>query len=117
MIKNGYTYKSIIESHFNTNLPFLNPNFNLNNLSKEIGLPKHIISSFINQEYRIGFRKLINQKRVDYLIENFKKPEWKNLTLEAIANESGFKNRSTFIINFKEVTGKNPFEYFKNIKQ
>jgi AraC-like DNA-binding protein len=113
---NDFEYKSIVESHFNTNLPFLNPNYNLNNLSKAIGLPKHIISTFINQEYGIGFRKFINQKRVHYLIENFIKPEWKNLTLEAKANESGFKNRSTFIINFKEVTGKNPFEYFKNIK-
>jgi AraC-like DNA-binding protein len=113
---NDFEYKSIVESHFNTNLPFLNPNYNLNNLSKAIGLPKHIISTFINQQYGIGFRKFINQKRVHYLIENFIKPEWKNLTLEAKANESGFKNRSTFIINFKEVTGKNPFEYFKNIK-
>jgi hypothetical protein len=38
-------------------------------------------------------------------MENFNKPEWQNLTLEAIGNESGFRNRSTFIINFKGVTG------------
>jgi hypothetical protein len=28
------------------------------------------------------------------------------ITLEAIENESGFRNRSTFIINFKGVRGK-----------
>jgi hypothetical protein len=28
------------------------------------------------------------------------------ISLEAIENESGFRNRSTFIINFKGVTGK-----------
>jgi len=62
----------------------------------------------------MGFRKFINEKRVAYIIENSKKPEWKNLTLEAISIESGFGNRSTFIKNFKEVTGKNPLQYFKN---
>jgi YesN/AraC family two-component response regulator len=36
------------------------------------------------------------------------------ITLEAIGNESGFRNRSTFIINFKGVTGENPSEYFKS---
>jgi hypothetical protein len=36
------------------------------------------------------------------------------ITLEAIENESGFRNRSTFIINFKGV-GENPSEYFKSI--
>jgi AraC-like DNA-binding protein len=52
--------------------------------------------------------------RVEYVMENFNKPEWQNLTLEAIGNESGFRNRSTFIINFKGVTGENPSEYFKS---
>jgi hypothetical protein len=28
-------------------------------------------------------------KEVEYIMENFNKPEWQNLTLEAIENESG----------------------------
>jgi len=113
-VQTNLKYKEIINSHFKQNLPFLNPDYNLNILVDEVQIPRHLLSTFINQEYGIGFRKFLNQKRIDYILENFNKTEWKNLTLEAIANESGFKNRSTFINNFKEVTGKNPLEYFKN---
>ncbi|MEK8180807.1 helix-turn-helix domain-containing protein [Flavobacterium buctense] len=107
-------YKEAIEQFFRANLPFLNPNYSLDNLVDDLKIPKHTLSSFINQEYGMGFRKFLNSKRVEYLLENYKKPEWKNHTLEAIANESGFKNRSTFILNFREFTQKKPLEYFKD---
>jgi YesN/AraC family two-component response regulator len=92
---------------------FLNPDYSLNDLVDEIKVPRHLLSSFINQEYGLGFRKFLNRKRLSML--------WKisinlngKITLEAIGNESGFRNRSTFIINFKGVTGENPSEYFKS---
>ena len=112
---NSSKYKVSLESHFKSNAPFLNPNYSLDDLVREINIPKHVLSSFINQEYGMGFRKFLNSRRVAYILENYQQPKWKNLTFEAIANESGFKNRSTFILNFKEVTKKTPMEYFKEL--
>ncbi len=37
----------------------------------------------------------------------------KHLTIEAIANEVGFKSRVTFLTAFKRVTGLTPTEYRK----
>jgi AraC-like DNA-binding protein len=107
-------YKEKVDQHFKKNSSFLNPNYHLDDLVEEIKIPRHQLSSYINQEYGMNFRNFINKKRIEYIIENYHKPEWKNLTLEAIANESGFSNRSTFILNFKTHTGKSPKEFFKN---
>lgn len=114
IIEKNVVYKKKIEDHFNQNVPFLNANYCLNDLVDEIHIPRHTISAFINQEYGVGFRKFINLKRVAYIIENFNQPQWQHLTLEAIANDAGFVNRSTFILNFKECTGQTPAAYFKN---
>jgi AraC-like DNA-binding protein len=114
VIHRNIEYKEKIDMYFKEHQPFLNPDYSLSQLVDAIQIPQHLLSSFINQEYGMGFRKFINEKRVAYIIENSKKPEWKNLTLEAISLESGFGNRSTFIKNFKAVTGKNPLQYFKN---
>lgn len=107
-------FKEIVDNHFKKNNSFLNPTYHLDDLVEEIKIPRHQLSSYINQEYGMNFRNFINKKRIEYIIENYHKPEWKNLTLEAIANESGFSNRSTFILNFKNHTGKSPKEFFKN---
>nr|WP_315142816.1 helix-turn-helix domain-containing protein [uncultured Flavobacterium sp.] len=114
IVHKNLNYKERIENHFKENTPFLNTNYSLNHLVNELQVPRHILSTFINQEYGVSFRKFINHKRVEYLIENFEQPLWQNLTLEAIANASGFLNRSTFILNFKEVTGTTPSVFFKN---
>jgi AraC-like DNA-binding protein len=113
-ISDNQKYKAILEHYFETEKPFLNPNYSLDDLVNDIKIPKHTLSSFINQEYGLGFRKFLNGRRVSYLLQNYDNPDWKNLTFEAIANESGFKNRSTFILNFREFTQKNPMEYFKD---
>jgi AraC-like DNA-binding protein len=115
IFKKNLEYKEKIDGHFKGFEPFLDPDYTLDDLVREIQLPRHAISSFVNQEYGIGFRKFLNRQRIDYMLRNSSKESWQNLTLEAIALESGFGNRSTFIKNFKEVTGKNPLEYFKKI--
>lgn len=80
---------------------------------KRTGQSSSLLSAFINREYGIGFREFLNRYRVDYFKENLDNPDWKNLTLEAIAAEYGFNIRSTFIANFKKITGTTPSEYIK----
>jgi AraC-like DNA-binding protein len=45
-------------------------------------------------------------------VANAKQPHWQKLTLEAIAAECGFRNRTTFIRHFKATTGITPSEFF-----
>lgn len=109
--------KKKIESYFTTHNPYLNPEFSLDDLVKAISIPRYLISAVINKNYGISFRELVNLYRINYLLKNKEKPEWSNLTWEAIAEESGFKSRFTFIKNFKQVTGMTPSEYSRIIKK
>ncbi len=107
-------YKMKVETFFQNNRLFLNSDYSLEHLVKDTQIPRYILSAFINQEYGMGFREYLNRYRVEYLIRNLDKPEWKQFTLEAIATECGFSSRSTFIKNFKEITGQTPSEYINN---
>ncbi len=112
-----FRYKNLIETYFRTEKPFLRVDYSLNQLASEIHVSRHILSAFINREYGMGFREFLNHQRVEYMIANIDKPEWKKFTLEAIATECGYNSRTTFIKNFKEITGKTPSEFLKTTRK
>jgi AraC-like DNA-binding protein len=97
--------------------PFLRPGYTLKDLAKDLGLPLHHLSAFINQCYGVHFNTFINEYRINYFKEKIINEEWKSKKLEAIAEESGFNNRNTFTVAFKKITGVNPSEYIRNIRQ
>ncbi len=112
-----FRHKNLIETYFRKEKPFLRVDYSLNQLANEIHVSRHILSAFINREYGMGFREFLNHQRVEYMITNIDKPEWKKFTLEAIATECGYSSRTTFIKNFKEITGKTPSEFLKTARK
>jgi AraC-like DNA-binding protein len=112
-----FKYKNLIETNFRIEKPFLLVDYSLNQLANDIHIPRHILSAFINREYGMGFREFLNHQRVEFMIANIDKPEWKKFTLEAIAKECGYNSRITFIKNFKEITGKTPSEFLKTTRK
>jgi AraC-like DNA-binding protein len=105
--------KRLVESTFQERLVFLHHDYSLDQLVRDTKIPRYLLSAFINREYGMGFREFLNRRRLEYMTENFDRPEWRNFTLEAKAMESGFSNRITFFKNLKQFTGKTPTEYFK----
>lgn len=112
----SYRYKKKLETFFQSEKPFLKVHYTLEQLVIDAHIHRHTLSAFINREYGMGFREFLNRYRINYFKENLDNPVWKNLTLEAIAEHCGFSNRSTFIKNFKEITGLTPSEYIKKTK-
>ena len=107
-------YKTLIEQYLNEKKPFLQTTYSLEQMVIDTQIPRYILSAFINREYGMGFREFLNRYRVDYFKSNLNKLSWNNLTLEAIAEECGFQSRSTFINNFKKITGQTPSDFLKN---
>lgn len=91
----------------------LHSNFNLNFLSKETGISKHHLSQVFNISLSITFSKYLKNKRIDYACEQLKKMEEKDINFTRLAETIGYKSRSSFYQNFKEVTGLTPSEYIK----
>lgn len=106
-------YKNKVEAQFYEKNQFLQANYSLDRLVLDTHIPRHILSAFINREYGMSFREFLNRKKIEYIIENYDKPAWKQYTLQAIATECGYNSRTTFIKNFKEITGKTPSDFFK----
>ena len=95
---------------------FLNPDSSTHIMSREIALPLHHVTYFFNQindEKYIDWR---NRLRVEYAIDLLNKQKGYNKTIEVLGNESGFKSYSAFFQSFKQITGKLPKEYIRDIK-
>jgi AraC-like DNA-binding protein len=94
---------------------YLNPDYTIFDLSKDLNSHHKEVSLIINNDINVNFSKLINDYRVEEskinLTENIN-----SLTIEAIAEMSGFKSRASFYRSFKNKTGITPSEYIESLK-
>ncbi len=96
---------------------YLNMDYTLSDMSKELKILPNLLSMVINSKLNCCFNEYINTLRIKTAIELLKKAGKNNLTIEAIAYESGFNNRTSFYKAFKKQTGKLPKEYLKKEKE
>ena len=106
----------LLEDHFAKARPYLRHRYMLNDLVKEIGVPRHVLSVSMHRLYGMGFPLLINQYRIAFLLDNLNRPDWKKYTQEAIGMECGFSSRNSFIKYVKRFLGKNPSQVMKDPK-
>jgi AraC-like DNA-binding protein len=96
---------------------FLDVDTSVYSLANDINLPVHHITYFFNQindEKYIDWR---NRKRIEYVISLINVQPDIDKTIEALGMECGFKSYARFIQSFKQITGKLPSEYIREIKQ
>lgn len=100
-----------IESFFNTQQDYLDPDFSLQALSEALDTPKHHLSETINSDMGSTFYTLVNERRIQYAQKLIREGRIEHLTIEAIGYESGFNSKSAFFQHFKKYTGKTPKQY------
>jgi AraC-like DNA-binding protein len=110
------TYKPVLELYLASSKPFLKQGYTIFDLARETNIPQHHLSALLNRVYQMRFTEFMNRMRIDYIIENFGSPQWRNLTLEGIARQAGFNSRTTFFNSIKKTTGLAPSEFLENIK-
>lgn len=92
--------------------PYLNPDYQISNLSSDLDIPVHHCSYVLNYHIGKSFRDWINGYRIRFFIKQLPKLN-STKTIEAIAMDSGFKNTTTFYNAFKKEKGQLPKEYIK----
>jgi AraC-like DNA-binding protein len=91
---------------------FLRKNIRLKEVAEELDIQPYILSAYVNQVYLLRFNDLINQSRVQYMVnDGLLNSQENTLTLEAIAETAGFTNRTTFLNAFKKFTGMTPTDF------
>jgi len=91
------------------------PDLTLSSLAARLELTTHELSRLLNTVLKKSFSDLVNEFRVQAVIRKMQDPAYDQLTLLGIAFESGFNSKPTFNRIFKQVTGKSPAEYKKEV--
>ena len=98
--------------------PYLRQGYTLIDMSKDLGIPRHILSRMINVRYGKNFNAIINQFRIDYLKDiPSREPNWHLYTMEALGKLAGFNSRNTLIKAFRKCTGESPSSYFMRVSR
>ena len=89
--------------------------FTVQRLSELTGLKYRHVSQVINETMGHSFSSLLSEVRIREACRRLdgNNGEYKNFTIEGIGLSVGFKSRSNFIANFKQVTGMTPNEFRK----
>ena len=91
---------------------FLNSSCTIDELAKKIKTNRQYLSKIINDKFETSFNNFINKYRIKEARKLLLDTDYDKYTIEAIAELSGFNNRTTFNIAFKKNTGVTP-SFFK----
>ena len=109
-------YVNKIKKYMVIEKPFLHRDLTIYDLADQLKIPRHILSEVINEHMGKNFYHLMNDYRVNEVKDRMKNEDLKQLTILAIAYDSGFNSKSSFNTIFKEKTGQTPSEYLKTLK-
>ena len=110
-------YKKIIDKELFEAKIYKDPEITLRKLSEFTEIPYSYLSDFINREYKLNFRELINKCRIEDAINLILFNNNKQKTFLEIAYEVGFNSKSTFNLAFKKYQGMNPSDFLNYHKK
>jgi AraC-like DNA-binding protein len=91
--------------------PYLNPDLNLPELARLLGVRPQELSEVINSQNQGSFYELINWHRVQAAIRLLDEDRDRQRKIMDIGFSAGFRNQSTFYQHFRKITGMAPAAY------
>ena len=102
---------------FETEKTYCQQEITINDVAKTLQTNSKYLSNAINQIYQKNFTEYVNTYRVKeamaMLEEQEENGKYAHLTIQAIAEEAGFKSRTSFYAAFRRMAGVTPIEYQK----
>lgn len=109
--------KNQINDIMNSEKLYLIPEFSLSDLSLKTGIASNILSMVINSQMNTNFPDLVNKYRVDKAKELLLVMKQKNQTIETVAYDCGFSNRTSFYSAFRKFTSSSPSDFLKEMEK
>jgi AraC-like DNA-binding protein len=105
----SWANRQLFEQWMDEKKPYLNPDFQLNDLRAVLPMNRTYLSQFVNSEYGCSFYMLVNR----YRIAEAKRlmTEQPDLKIQDIADRCGFSSRRVFSQIFTRETGTTPTEW------
>jgi AraC-like DNA-binding protein len=104
-------YLQDLLDHMEEERPFIRSTLTLQELSDELSIASHQLSQVINDRLQKNFFDFINGYRVKEVQTRLLAPEAQNLTILAVALDSGFSSKSSFNTIFKKHTQMTPSQF------
>jgi len=97
---------------------FLRQDFTLHNVAKRLKTNTAYLSKIVNSELDKNFSSYVNELRINFIIIELKNNvKLRSYSINAIAEEIGYKSPESFTKYFKIATGISPSIYIKKINQ
>lgn len=97
---------------------FLKQDFTLHNVAKRLKTNTAYLSKIVNNELDKNFSTYVNELRINYIIIELKNnSKLRSYSINAIAEEIGYKSPESFTKYFKVATGISPSVYIKKINK
>lgn len=109
-------FEQRIEEVLDINKAYLQKGYTLADLAKDTKIPAYQLTHFLNQVQNSTFHDLINRRRIEETCRIIQSGQFQHLTLEALAEKSGFNNRNSFSVAFKKFKGMKPSEFLKQFQ-
>lgn len=93
-----------------------NPDYSLYNFSLELGIPKYYLDFIFKYYCKVSFNDYKKMARIYDAVELINSGYLKSNKLVTLSKQVGFSSYNPFLVNFKELTGVSPFEFYRNRK-
>ena len=104
--------KKII-NYFEENKPYLEREFTLPQLAKEMKVPVHHIQRCFKEVHKTTFVDFKTVYKIQWATEALFDPSFKNDTIDSIGACAGFNSKSQFYCAFKKHKGMTPYQFVK----
>ncbi len=94
---------------------FLDSQLNEKLLAEKLNIQSYYLSKLLNEHLKCSFTEYINRARIEETKRLLESEQAKDMTLFAIAIDSGFSSESVFYTNFKKFVGMTPNQYKKKV--
>lgn len=95
---------------------YLNQSFDLTECARQLKLPSHHISYYLKRKYEVNFATYKNNLRMEHAKSLIGNGFLEHNTIEALASECGFANRTSFSKTFKNLERVSPSQYSLGVK-
>ncbi len=104
-----------ITAFFDQESAYLNPNLKIADLAHTINIPSHHISQVLSEKMSSNFYEIVNQYRINKAKEMLQSEALQKISVQAIGQECGFSNKTSFYRAFKKITGMTPIQYIEKV--
>lgn len=106
-------YIEQIEEIALVNYSFRKLDYSINELSMELGLPKYYLEFIFKYYCKVSFNDYKKIVRIYDAVRLIDDGYLTSNTLDTLSRHVGFASYNPFLINFKEILGLSPFDYYK----